>query len=141
MKVGFPTLAAVLAVLATQALAADPEAPVSRPIAAFTLTQGGQPILLPQGPVQVSASETIIPSGGVIGAHKHPHQRMAYILEGRIRVTNLDTGAVVDLKPGDLGVEARDQWHEGRALGDAPVRMLVIDQAPPGASNVLRRQP
>lgn len=141
MKVGFPTSAVILALLATQASATDPPAPISRPIAAFTATQGAQPILLPQGPAQVSASETTLPPGGVIAVHKHPHQRMVYILEGHIRVTNLDTGDVVDLKPGDLGVEARDQWHKGEALGDAPVRMLVIDQTPPGASNVVRREP
>lgn len=141
MKPGTPIFAVIVALMGPAAADAAPPAAASRPIGSFTATQSGQEIRLPQGPVQVSIGETTAPPGGVIAAHKHPHQRMAYILEGRIRVTNLDTGAVVELKPGDLGVEARDQWHKGEVLGDSPVRMLVIDQTPPGVTNMIRREP
>lgn len=141
MKRSAWNLAVILTLVGVAASAAEPEAPISRPTATFDTTQSGQPILLPQGPVRVSVGETTIPAGGMIAAHKHPYQRMAYILEGQVRVTNLETGAVVDLKPGDVGVEARDQWHQGQALGTGQVRMLVIDQAPPGAVNMIRRDP
>ncbi len=141
MKQSAVSLAVILALVGVAASAAEPGAPTSRPIASFDTTQSGQPILLPQGPVRVSVGETTIPAGGMIVAHKHAYQRMAYILEGEVRVTNLETGAVVDLKPGDVGVEARDQWHQGQAMGNGRVRMLVIDQTPPGETNMTRRDP
>jgi hypothetical protein len=34
-------------------------------------------------------------------------------------------------------IEARDQWHTGLALGEAPVVLLVIDQTPPGQANMI----
>lgn len=134
-------LSLFLGLAAATAGAEPPVSPISRPIAAFETTQGGQPILLPQGPVRVSVSETTIPPGGIIPAHKHPNQRFAYVLAGRVKVTNLDTGAVVELLPGDFGVEARDQWHQGEALGGEGARLLIIDQAPPGQTNMIRRDP
>lgn len=134
-------LSLFLGLAAATACAEPPVSPTSRPLAVFEVTQGGQPILLPQGPVRVGVSETTIPAGGMIAAHKHPYQRFAYILAGRVKVTNLDTGAVVELSPGDFGVEARDQWHQGQALGGDAVRMLVIDQTPPGQANMVRRDP
>lgn len=134
-------LSLFLGLAAATACADPPVSPNSRPIAVFDTTQGGQPIMLPQGPVRVSLSETTIPPGGVIAAHRHPNQRFAYVLAGRVRVTNLDTGGVVELSPGDFAVEAREQWHEGAALDGAGARLLIIDQAPPGQGNMIRRDP
>lgn len=134
-------LSLFIGLAAATANVAAPVSPTSRPLAAFEATQSGQPILLPEGPVTVSVSETTIPPGGTIAAHKHPFQRYAYVLAGRVRVTNLDTGAVAELSPGDFGVEARGQWHQGEALGATEVRLLVIDQAPPGQANMVRRDP
>ncbi len=134
-------LSLFLGLAAATACAGPSVSPISRPLAAFDTTQGDQPILLPQGPVRVSVSETTIPPGGAIAAHKHPNQRFAYILAGRVKVTNMDTGSVVELSPGDFLVEAREQWHEGVALDGAGARLLIIDQAPPGQSNMIRREP
>jgi hypothetical protein len=38
-------------------------------------------------------------------------------------------------------VEAIDQWHSGEALDGKPVRLLVVDQAPPGQVNVVMKTP
>jgi hypothetical protein len=40
-----------------------------------------------------------------------------------------------------IGVEAIDQWHEGQVTGDAPARLIVIDQVPPGESNLIPQAP
>jgi len=56
-------------------------------------------------------------------------------------VTNLVTGTVSEVKAGELAIDAIDQWHEAKVLGSEPVRMLVIDQAPPGVTNTVRREP
>lgn len=128
-----------LTLIATAALAQP--APVSTPVGQYDATLSGQPISLPQGPVRVSVSETVIPPGAALPEHRHPYPRFIRVLEGRIAVNNLDTGETRELKAGDFAVEAIGQWHTGQALGDGPVRLLVIDQAPPGAGNMQRRAP
>jgi quercetin dioxygenase-like cupin family protein len=39
--------------------------------------------------------------------------------------------------PGDFLVEAVGQTHFGVALGSEPVKLLVIDQTPPGKTNTV----
>lgn len=129
----------LLLIPALAAPAAAQPAAVSRPISAQEKTLSGQPIALPQGPVQLTFSETVVPAGGVIPAHKHPYPRYAYVVSGRLKVTNLVTGAVAEVGAGQLAIDAIDQWHEAAVVGPEPVRMMVIDQAPPGVVNSVRR--
>lgn len=133
-----PALILALA-LAAGSAAAQPAA-VSKPLSVQQKTLSGQPIALPQGPVEVTFSETVVPAGGAIAPHKHPYPRYAYVVSGRLKVTNLVTGTVAEVKAGDLAIDAIDQWHEAAVAGDEPVRMLVIDQAPPGIVNTVRRE-
>jgi quercetin dioxygenase-like cupin family protein len=51
------------------------------------------------------------------------------------------TGTVTEVKAGELAIDAVDQWHEAEVVGAEPVRLLVIDQAPPGVANTVRRDP
>jgi len=128
--------AALLLCIAAPAVAQAPETVV---LGRYGTTNTGQPILGPGGDVEVTVSRVTIPAGASLPVHKHPHQRLAYVEAGHIRVTNLDTGTSAEFKPGDTIVEARDQWHTGTALGDTPTVLLVIDQAPPGAATTVRK--
>lgn len=130
-----------LTLAAAPAIAQAPPGPVSTPVGAFDATLSGQPIRLPQGPVRVSVSETLIPAGASLPEHRHPYPRYIRVLSGRVAVKNLDTGETRELGPGDFAVEALEQWHTGQALGSEDVRLLVIDQTPPGESNMVRRAP
>ena len=123
------------------AAAQAPPGAVARSVAQVDATQSGQPILLPQGPVQVTVTETSVAAGGAITPHKHPFPRYAYILEGRLRVTNLDTGTVTMLKAGDFAAEALNQWHRAEPLDGLGAKLLVIDQTPPGQGNMVRKAP
>ena len=134
-------LAAALALAPLAALAEAPPAPVSLPLGAFDQTMTGQPLTVPTGALQVRVSKTTIPVGAMLPPHKHPYPRYAYILEGEIEVTNLETGLVARFKAGDFAIESRDQWHKGQAVGDKAAVLLVIDQAPPGAANVVMKAP
>lgn len=58
------------------------------------------------------------------------------MLAGRVAVKNLETGETRELEVGDFAVEALGQWHTGQALGAEDVRLLVIDQTPPGEGNM-----
>ena len=137
----FLLFAAGLALGAMPAAAQAPPGAVARSVAQVDATQSGQPILLPQGPVQVTVTETSVAAGGAITPHKHPFPRYAYILEGRLRVTNLDTGTVTMLKAGDFAAEALNQWHRAEPLDGLGAKLLVIDQTPPGQGNMVRKAP
>jgi quercetin dioxygenase-like cupin family protein len=129
-----------LALLATPA-AAQPAAPVSRTLATIDASISGQPIVAAPGKLQVTVSEATIPPGARLPPHKHPYVRIGHVVAGRLKVTNHVTGAVVELKAGDWIVDPIDQWHEGEAVGSEPVRLLIIDQGPPGAQLTVPRNP
>ena len=132
-------LAALLA--APVALAAD--APTSNVSELLTtrLTASGQPIVAPGGLMQVTASLGDIPAGASTPVHKHPFLRYDYVLEGRLEVTNFDTGKVDVVKAGDFVVDPIGQWHQGRSLDGRRVRLLIIDQTPVGLSNLVLQNP
>lgn len=128
-----------LSMLAAPAAAQPAVGPLVRPIAVIEATLTGQPISPPSGPVRVTVSETTIAPGERLPPHKHPYPRIVQVLSGRLKVTHLDTGTVSEPAPGDWLVDSVDQWHEGVVVGDEPVRLLTIDQAPPGAAVTVPR--
>ena len=132
MKIILPIL---LATLATPAFAQA----VIKPVASLETTQSGQPLVAPAGPLKESISEVTIPAGGGLSAHKHPYLRVVQVLAGQLEVRNLDTGGVVVVKAGDWTSDAIEQWHEARVIGTEAVRLLVIDEAPPGATVTIPR--
>lgn len=125
---------------ALAAPAAAPPTPVGTPVT-IDATLSGQPIRAPAGDLRVTVSQVQLPPGGKLAVHKHPYPRVVQVVSGRIRITNLDTGAVREAKAGDWMVDAVDQWHEAVAVGDEPVRLMTIDQAPPGAAVTIPRRP
>jgi quercetin dioxygenase-like cupin family protein len=105
----------------------------------FDRTLTGQPVVLPQGPVTVAIRVSDFPANFHGPMHKQPFARYAYILAGHLRVTYEDTGLVKEFGPGDAMVEGIDQWHFVETLGGEGVKVLVVDQTPPGAPNVVIR--
>jgi len=129
----------LLALIAAPAAAQVPP-PVGRPVA-LDATLTGQPIRAPVGDLQVTVSQVELPAGGRLSPHKHPFARVVNVLSGRLKVTNLDTGQVREVAAGDWVVDAVEQWHEAVVVGDEPVRLLTIDQGPPGAAVTIPRTP
>lgn len=110
---------------------------VTNPVVRTETTVTGQPLRVPPAPFQLVVNRVEIPAGGIIPTHKHPWSRYVYVESGAIRVTNHDAGTVSDFAAGQVIVEAVDQWHEGRVTGDDPARLIVVDQVPPGESNLI----
>ena len=131
------TLVAAL-VLATPAVAQP--VTVGAPVT-LDATLSGQPIRAPSGDLRVTITQTQLPVGGKLGAHKHPFPRVVQVLAGALEVRNLDTGQTRQAKAGDWMVDAVDQWHEAVVVGDQPVRLMTIDQAPPGQPVTIMRTP
>lgn len=131
-------LALAATCLASPALSQTP--PPGPPVV-IEQTLSGQPIRAADGDLRVTISQSVIPAGGKLPPHKHPYPRLVQVLAGSLKVTNLDTGQVSQAKAGDWMVDAVEQWHEAQALGDEPVRLLTVDQAPPGAATTILRRP
>lgn len=144
MKLKHLIAAAVLTVapaLAAPAVAQQPSTDVVvTPILSTTTTVSGQPIVLPQGDVEFVSAMYEVQPGATLPAHKHPFPRYGYMLSGNLSVTNLETGRTIDFEPGDVIVEATDQWHTARNTGSEPVRLLVIDLVEQGQRNVVLRK-
>jgi quercetin dioxygenase-like cupin family protein len=129
------TLVAGLA--ASAALAADAPKQSGQQIASTRLTASGQAIVPPTRPLQVVATLAELKPGESTPVHKHPYLRYDYVLEGRISVKNFVTGKVDVVSAGQFVVDPIDQWHQGTAMDGKRVRLLIIDQTPVGASNLV----
>lgn len=127
----------------TGAVYAEPQRPpanaTSSPIVRTAKTISGQPLKLPQGPAEVAAAIVDIPAGGATTIHQHPWSRFVYVERGPVRIINHDTGETTDLKTGEFFPEVISQWHEGRALGAEPARLLIVDLVPPGVNNTIMK--
>ena len=139
------TVAALLAICASftaaHALDSGAAAPVVvTPVKTTTVTSTGQPLILPQKNVEVSASIYDIAPGATLPVHKHPFARYAYVLAGTLQVTNVDTGKSDVFKTGDFIVEMIDQWHRGSNIGADPVKLVVIDQIEAGTQATVLKQ-
>ena len=113
--------------------------PVVTPIVRTARTISGQPLRLPKEEAEVAAAAVDIPAGGALPIHQHPWSRFVYVERGSLRVYNHDTGASLDFQAGQVLPEVVAQWHEARALGTAPVRLIVIDLVPPGVNNTIMK--
>ena len=99
-----------------------------------TETASGKPITVPANP-ELAVSTYEIGPHTRLALHKHPYARYAYVLDGAITV-EVRGGERHHYVAGDVIVEVIDEWHSG-VTEDAPVKLLVIDQAPPGQSNTI----
>ena len=135
-------LLAAAIVYATAANALDSSNPPVgvTPLAPMTTTASGQQITLPQKNVEVQVSSYQITPGATLPVHKHPFPRYAYVEQGTLKVTNVETGAANTYKTGDFIVEMIGQWHQATNIGTDPVKLLVIDQVEQGAKNTILKQ-
>jgi quercetin dioxygenase-like cupin family protein len=109
------------------------------PLLKTSLTASGQLVAFPQGRPQVVVSIYEIPPGMALSEHQHRFPRYGYILAGRLRVINAETGQTDIYGPGDFGIEAIGQWHRGETIGAETVKILVIDQVEENEENVVIR--
>jgi quercetin dioxygenase-like cupin family protein len=90
-----------------------------------TTTAAGQAIRFPQGEAQLTALIAELAPGGQVGRHVHPVPLFAYVLEGTLTV-EVEGHGTRTFSAGDGFVDVVNLWHNGRNLGDQPVRFLVV---------------
>ena len=118
-------------VCVSTAAAAPHPAPISAPIASVDTTVIGQKIAIPRDPT-VMVSSIVFAPGARTPVHKHLYPHYAYVLEGTLTITNVQTGKTFDVKAGQFLAEMQDTWHYGENRGKTPVRLLVVDHVPKG---------
>jgi quercetin dioxygenase-like cupin family protein len=125
MRFHFLALATMLA-WAHTASALDNSASVKvTPLLKTSTSWDGKPLVYPQGPAEVTALIVEIAAGGQTGWHEHSVPSFAYVLEGTLEVTQ-GNGATRLLHAGDTLPEVVQTLHNGRALGDKPVKLFVL---------------
>jgi quercetin dioxygenase-like cupin family protein len=125
MRLHFLALATVLA-WAGPASALDNSASVKvTPLLKTSTSWDGKPLVYPQGQAEVTALIVEIAAGGQTGWHEHSVPSFAYVLEGTLEVTQGD-GKTRLLHVGDTLPEVVQTLHNGRALGDKPVKLFVL---------------
>jgi quercetin dioxygenase-like cupin family protein len=95
------------------------------PLLKTTTSWDGEPIVYPKGLGEVTALIVEIESEAETGWHEHPIPVFGYIMEGELEL-RLATGKVKVLHPGDAISESVGVLHNGRNIGDEPVKILVF---------------
>lgn len=129
------SLGMALAILSGAAMAKGADQTKVVPILKTDINSFGQPIVFPQGSGQVAISIYEIPVGAKLPIHKHITPRVGYVLSGTIQVTNVDTGDARTFHAGEAIVESVASWHTGANVGTKPLKLLVVDLQPKGASD------
>ena len=85
----------------------------------------GKPIAYPEGKPEITGMVVEIAPGGETGWHLHPVASFGMVLEGELEV-HLKTGEIKRLKAGDALAEVTNTLHNGRNVGQGPVRIVVF---------------
>ena len=89
-------------------------------------------------PAQVSSTIITLLPGQETGMHKHDAPMYAYIMEGMVTVEYKD-GTIKEFGAGSAIMEAVGTWHNGKNLGDVPVRILVVNFGAKGVKNTVAK--
>jgi quercetin dioxygenase-like cupin family protein len=95
------------------------------PLLKTTTSWDGKPIVYPKGPGEVTALIVEIEPKAETGWHEHPVPVFGYIMEGELEL-RLAAGKVKILHQGDAISESVGVLHNGRNIGDEPVKILVF---------------
>ncbi|MGZ4976209.1 MAG: cupin domain-containing protein [Methylobacter sp.] len=123
-KTQFIFLIALCCPLAASALDENAAIKVT-PLLKTTASWDGKPIVYPKGQGEVTALIVEIAPEAETGWHEHPVPAFGYIMEGELEL-RLATGKVKILHPGDVISESVGVLHNGRNIGDEPVKILVF---------------
>lgn len=112
--------------LALPALALDASSTVKvTPLMRTTSSWDGKALAYPAGQAVATMLIVEIAPGGETGWHEHGVPSFAYLLQGELEVRLAD-GRTNRLKAGDPLAEVFGVLHNGRVIGEQPVRILVF---------------
>lgn len=127
MKRHLQTLCAVVALcLPLAAFGLEQNASVKVvPLLKTSESWNGAPIVYPEGKAEITALWVEIAPGGETGWHRHAVPSFAMLLEGTLEVA-LKDGRAKRLQAGEALAEVINTAHNGRNVGDTPVKLVVF---------------
>ena len=116
------------------------QAPKVSPVVKATATETGQKLQYPQTDKPEIESVLIeLAPGGESGRHMHPVPTYVYVVEGTLTV-EMDHGSPREYAAGSGFLESVNTWHNGKNLGQAPVKFLVVFVSEEGKKNFIRAE-
>jgi len=85
----------------------------------------GVPIVYPQGTAELTGLLVEIAPGWETGWHSHAVPSFAFVLEGILEI-GLNDGRTKRIQAGEALAEVVDTLHNGRNVGDRPVKIVVF---------------
>lgn len=110
------------------------------PLLETVTTLTGQKLEYPGKNPQVTVTLAEIPPGAAVGWHEHPNLRYVYVIEGTLTI-EMEDGTKRVFPAGTIFVEAVRTRHRGLNSGTTPVKVLFIDHAEAGQSNMIKLDP
>ncbi|EKF16987.1 cupin domain-containing protein [Nitratireductor pacificus] len=95
------------------------------PVTKTEQTVTGQQIVYPAGNPNITSVVVTLQPGEETGRHLHSVPTFGYILDGELAIS-YEGSPEKTFKAGDGFVEALHTWHNGRAVGEKPVRILAV---------------
>ena len=108
------------------------------PVMKGNTTISGQRIEYPHSnKPEITAVVIQIQPGKESGRHMHPVPTYVHILQGTLTI-EFEDGSRQVFSEGQGFLEGTNSWHNGKNLGDAPVKALVVFAGEEGTSNMVR---
>jgi quercetin dioxygenase-like cupin family protein len=85
----------------------------------------GTPIVYPTGKPEITGMMIEIAPGAETGWHSHPVSSFGMLLQGELEVV-LKNGQKKRMKTGDSLVEVSNTLHNGKNVGNVPVKIIVF---------------
>jgi quercetin dioxygenase-like cupin family protein len=137
MRNVFSVLLIMVFVQTTLSVRAEQDVTVTAVMKGST-TIGGQKIEYPKTEKAEMASVLIeIQPGKESGRHMHPVPTYVHVLEGTLTV-EFEDGSRQTFKAGSGFLEVVNIWHNGKNLGEVPLRFLVVFAGAEGKPNLIR---
>ena len=122
----------------TVSVRAEPQDVTVTTVMKGSTTIGGQQIEYPKTDKAEMASVLVeIKPGKESGRHMHPVPTYVHVLEGTLTV-EFEDGSRQTFQAGSGFLEVVNTWHNGKNLGDVPLRFLIVFAGGEGKPNLIR---
>ncbi|MES2579146.1 MAG: cupin domain-containing protein [Pseudomonadota bacterium] len=110
------------------------------PLLKTTTSWNGVPLAYPNGQAEITGMLVEIAVGGETGWHLHAVPSFGMMLEGSLEVS-LKDGTTKTLHAGDALAEVVNTLHNGRNIGNKPVKIVVFYAGASGSQLTEKLQP
>ena len=115
------------------------KAVLTRPLLESDHSWNGTPLTYPTGRPCISGTYIELAPGAETGWHVHPVPVFGYLLEGHLEV-HLENGSIKKIGPQESLVEVVGIRHNGKNIGDTPVKIIVFYAGADGIKTTVKHE-